>query len=56
MVPDIGLPVVFVAVNAVVFPVPFAANPIAVLELVQVNVPPAGTLVKADAGTASPGQ
>jgi len=38
---------VLVAVNPVISPVPFAAKPIAVLELVQTNVPPAGVLINA---------
>jgi hypothetical protein len=36
--------VAFVAVNAGVFPLPLAAKPMAVLELVQVYVAPAGVL------------
>ena len=41
---------VFVAVNEAMSPDPLAANPIAVLVFVQVNVPPAGTLTKVVAG------
>src|SRR5690606_41362552 len=37
-----------------VLPVPEAAKPIAVLELVQVKVAPAGVEVKAEAGTLAP--
>ena len=43
--------VVFVAINVGMFPVPFAANPIAVFELVQAKVPPAGLLTKFVAAT-----
>jgi hypothetical protein len=56
MVDVIGEPVAFVAVKAGVFPFPEAANPIPVLEFVQVKVAPAGVLVYALAGTASPAQ
>jgi len=42
---------VFVAVNEAMSPVPFDARPIAVLEFVQENVPPAGVLVKLVAAT-----
>lgn len=41
-----GAVVVLVAVNPAIFPLPFAAIPIAVLEFVQLNVPPAGLLTK----------
>lgn len=41
----------FVAVNAEMLPMPFAANPIAVFELVHVKVPPAGLLTKLVAAT-----
>lgn len=41
---DIAEAVAFVAVNEGRFPVPDAPNPIAVFELVQVNVAPAGVL------------
>jgi hypothetical protein len=34
--------------------VPLAAKPIEASEFVQVNVPPAGVLVKVDAGTEAP--
>jgi hypothetical protein len=54
MVEVIGADVALVAVKAGVFPVPLAARPIAVLELVQANVPPAGVLVKAEAATEVP--
>jgi len=43
--------VVFVAVKAGIFPDPLAANPMDVLELVQVNVPPVGELIKLVAPT-----
>ena len=42
----IALVPVFVAVNDGTFPVPLATKPIAVLEFVQVNEPPAGELTK----------
>lgn len=42
---------VFVAVKVGIFPVPIAAKPTAVLEFDHVNVPPAGKLIKLDAGT-----
>ena len=48
--------VVLVAVKAGVFPVPEAANPMAVLELVQVIVPPVGLLIKVLVGTKVPTQ
>jgi hypothetical protein len=51
MVAVTGLPLAFVAVKAGVLPEPDAASPIDGSELVHVNVPPAGVLVKADAGT-----
>lgn len=44
----------FTAVKAGVFPVPEAAKPIAVLLLVQVKVPPKGTLTKEAAAIAVP--
>jgi len=47
----IGLVPVFVAVKAGISPVPLAAIPIAVFELVHENVPPAGVLVKLEAVT-----
>jgi hypothetical protein len=50
----IGDPVIFVAVKDGVFPAPLATSPIAVLELVQLNVAPAGVLANADAGTVVP--
>jgi hypothetical protein len=52
----IGLAEAFVAVNAGRLVVPFAANPIAVFELVHANVAPAGTLVKVLIGTTVPAQ
>lgn len=51
IVADIGLVPELDAVNAAISPDPLADKPIAVLELVQVNVPPVGVLVKFDAGT-----
>lgn len=42
----IGTAPVFVAVNPEIFPVPLAANPIAVFEFDQANVPPNGVLTK----------
>lgn len=47
--------VLFNAVKLVTFPFPLAARPIAVLELVQVYVAPAGLLLKLDADTEVPG-
>jgi len=44
----------FVAVKEVMFPVPEAAKPIAGLVLVQVKLPPVGTLTKAVAGIKVP--
>jgi hypothetical protein len=46
MVAIIAVAPVFVAVNDGIFPVPLAPKPIAVLEFVQVNEPPAGELAK----------
>ena len=46
IVADITEVPVLVAVNEAIFPDPLAAKPIAVLEFVQVNVPPAGVLTK----------
>jgi hypothetical protein len=54
MVAVIAAPVKFVAINAGVFPTPDAASPIAELELVHANVPPAGVLVNTDAGMFPP--
>ena len=54
MIAVIAAPVKFVATNAGVFPAPDAASPIARLELVHVNVPPAGALVNTDAGMLPP--
>ena len=45
---------VLVAVKEGVFPLPLAPKPTVVLELVQVNDPPAGVLEKAVAGTVAP--
>jgi len=42
----IGTVPVFVAVNPGIFPIPLAPNPMAVFELDQANVPPAGILPK----------
>ena len=56
IVPVIGVAVIFVPTNAGTFPVPPAARPIAVLEFVHVNVPPAGVVAKADAGIVAPEQ
>jgi hypothetical protein len=50
----IAAAVALVAVKEGVFPVPEAAKPMAAFELVQANVPPAGVLTKADAGTLLP--
>ena len=50
----IGFDVVFIAVKTGVFPEPLAAKPIAVLLFVQINVPPAGVLVKLLVGTVAP--
>jgi hypothetical protein len=50
----IAAAVALVAVKEGVFPVPEAAKPMAAFELVQVNVPPAGVLTKADVGTLPP--
>ena len=47
----IGFVVVLVAVNAAIFPVPFAPNPMAVLLFVHVKVAPAVGLVKFVTGT-----
>jgi hypothetical protein len=46
IVADIGVFPVFVAVNDEMFPEPLPPKPIAVLEFVHVNVPPAGVLIK----------
>ena len=54
MVAVMAAPPKFVPVNAGVFPTPDAANPIAVFEFVQVNVPPAGVLVKVAAPILAP--
>ena len=54
MIADIGAVPEFVARKAAMFPVPEAANPIAVLLFVQVNVPPAGVLAKLATGIVAP--
>ena len=54
MVAMIGAAVKLVAVKAGVLVVPLAANPIEGLEFVQVNVAPAGVLLKVLARAASP--
>ena len=46
MVPLIEIAEALVAVNAGMLPLPFAPNPIAVLVLVHVKLPPAGVLIK----------
>jgi hypothetical protein len=51
MVAVIGAAVVFVAVKPEILPVPLTANPIDVLLLVQVKVPPVGILTKFVVGT-----
>jgi len=51
MVAEIGDVPVLVAVNEAISPDPLADKPIAVLELVHENVPPAGVLVKFVEGT-----
>jgi len=51
MVADIGVVPLFVAVNEGTFPDPLAARPMAVLEFVHVQVPPAGILAKLVAET-----
>jgi predicted lysophospholipase L1 biosynthesis ABC-type transport system permease subunit len=51
IVARIGAFVVFVAVNATIFPVPFAANPMLILSFVQVNVALVVALVKIAVGT-----
>ena len=56
IVPEIGAPVVLVAVNAGVFPFPEAPSPMPVLELVHPNVAPVGVLLYTDAGTVDPAQ
>jgi hypothetical protein len=48
--------VAFVAVNNGRFPIPDAPSPIAVFELVQVKVAPAGKLEKVVRGTVAPAQ
>lgn len=52
----IGPAVALVAVKPGMLVTPLAANPIAVLELVQVNVAPTGVLLNVFAGTAAPAQ
>jgi hypothetical protein len=51
IVVDIGVLPVFVAVNDGILPEPLPPRPIAMLEFVHVNVPPAGVLAKFVAGT-----
>lgn len=51
MVDVMAAVVALVAVKLEIFPVPFAAIPMAVFELVQAKVPPAGVLVNAVAAT-----
>ena len=51
---ETGVLVVLTAVKEAIFPVPEAANPIAVLELVQVKLVPGVWLVNDIAGTAAP--
>jgi len=51
IVAEIGEVPVLVALNEAILPVPLAAKPIAVFELVHENVPPAGVLVKLEAVT-----
>lgn len=46
--------VLFIAEKLGVLPLPEAANPILVIEFVHVNVPPAGVVEYADAGTVAP--
>ena len=50
----IGVVPGFVAVNAGIFPLPFAPSPMAVLLFVHVNVVPGVVLVKFVAGTVAP--
>jgi hypothetical protein len=54
IVADIGVFVEFVAVKAGVFPVPFAAKPIAVFEFAHEKVAPAGLLIKLEVETVVP--
>jgi hypothetical protein len=44
----------FAEMNEGVFPAPFAASPIVASEFVHANVPPAGVLIKAEAGIVVP--
>lgn len=46
MVPLMTVEPVLVAVNEEMFPLPLAPNPIEVLVLVQLKLPPAGVLLK----------
>lgn len=50
IVAEIGMGPVLIPVNEVISPLPFEASPMAVLELVHVNEPPAGILIKFVAG------
>ena len=54
IVPDIAAAPEFVAVKEAMFPVPEAAKPIVLLLLVQVKLPPVGTLTNAVAGIKVP--
>lgn len=56
MVAEITVPVEFVEVKLGIFPVPLAASPIAVFELVQVKPQPAWLLIKFVDGMFSPAQ
>ena len=51
-----GDAVVLLAVKFCTLPLPLAGKPIAILELVQVYVAPAGVLLKLEAGTGVPAQ
>ena len=54
MVPLMGVVPGLVAVNAGTVVMPLAPKPMAVFELVQVTVPPAGVVANALAGTDAP--
>ena len=56
IVPVIAVAPALVAVKAGTLPVPLAPIPIAVLELVQLKVAPAGVLTNPFNGTAAPAQ
>src|SRR5690606_20465494 len=49
-----GMPVLFVAVNELILPLPLAGNPMEVLEFVHVTAAPGETCVKFKAPLASP--